>query len=145
MAVTVTGYVILRIIITHGAKEKLLSQEYLVVQQIKNTGEIPNLNPVIEVQKTEKEPDIIPSFKKETLRNEMEKDEEIFLEYSSKINILGSWYFIKIRQSTFENEDLILILALTLFILLSSAFMISFSSTIFCLAIWNLRSSRMAG
>jgi len=36
---------------------------------------------------------------------------------------------VKIRQSTFENEDLILILALTLFILLSSAFIISFSST----------------
>ena len=42
---------------------------------------------------------------------------------------MGNWYIVKIRQSSFENEDIILILALTLFILLSSVFMISFSST----------------
>ncbi len=59
----------------------------------------------------------------------MEKEDEIFLEYSSKINIGGTWYMVRIRQSKFEDEDLILILALTLFILLSSAFIISFSST----------------
>ncbi|MGB8490875.1 MAG: HAMP domain-containing sensor histidine kinase [Bacteroidales bacterium] len=129
LVMSVAGYFILRIIITQGAKERLLSEEYLVEQQIKNTGEIPNLHPVIEVQKTEKEPDIGPSFKKVTIWNEMEKEDEIFLEYSSKINIGSSWYIVKIRQSSFENEDIILILALTLFILLSSAFMISYSST----------------
>lgn len=129
LAMSVAGYFILRIIITQGAKERLLSIEYLVEQQIKNTGEIPNLHSVIEVQKTEKEPDINPSFKKVTIWNEMEKENEIFLEYSSKINIGDSWYIVKIRQSSFENEDIILILALTLFILLSSVFMISFSST----------------
>jgi signal transduction histidine kinase len=129
LVVTIAGYFILRIIIIYGAKEKLLSKEYLIEHQIKNTGEIPNLHPVIEVKKTEKEPDISPSFKKVIIWNEMEKEDEIFLEYSSKINIAGSWYIVKIRQSTFENEDLILILALTLLILLSAAFMISFFST----------------
>lgn len=126
---SVAGYFFLRIIITQGAKESLLSKEYLVKQQIKNTGEIPNLHPVIEVQKTENEPGLSPSFKKVTIWNEMEKEDEIFLEYSSKINIGGTWYIVKIRQSEFENEDIILILALTLFLLLSSAFMISFIST----------------
>ncbi len=129
VVMSVAGYFILRIIITQGAKERLLSKEYLVEQQIKNTGEIPNLHPVFEVQKTEKEPDIVPSFKKVTIWNEMEKEDEIFLEYSSKINIGGKWYIVKIRQSSFENEDIILILALTLVLLLSSAFIISFSST----------------
>jgi signal transduction histidine kinase len=129
LVMSVAGYFILRIIITQGAKERLLSKEYLVEQQIKNTGEIPNLHPVIEVQKTEKEPDIGPSFKKVAIWDEMEKEDEIFLEYSSKINIGSTWYIVKIRQSSFENEDIILILALTLLILLSSAFMISFFST----------------
>jgi len=129
LLMSVAGYFILRIIITHGAKEKLLSKVYLVEQQIQNSGEIPNLHPVIEVQKTEREPGISPSFKKVTIRNEMEKEDEIFLEYSSKINIGGSWYLVKIRQSVFENEDIILILALTLLILLLSVFMISFFST----------------
>lgn len=129
LVMSVAGYFILRIIITHGAKERLLSKEYLVEQQIKNTGEIPNLHPVIEVQKTEKEPDIVPLFKKVTIWNEMEKEDEIFLEYSSKVNIGDTWYTVKIRQSSFENEDILLILALTMFILLLSAFTISFIST----------------
>ncbi len=129
VVVTVMGYVILKIIIEYGAKEKLLSKEYLIEQQIRNTGEIPNLHPIIEVQKAETEPDISSSLKRVTIRNEMEKEDEIYLEYSSKINIAGSWYVVKIRQSTFENEDLILILALTLFILLFSAFLISYFST----------------
>lgn len=129
LVMSVAGYFILRIIITQGAKERLLSKEYLVEQQIKNTGEIPNFHPVIEVQKTEKEPAIGPSFKNVTIRNEMEKEDEIFLEYSSKINIGNTWYIVRIRQSSFENEDIILILALTLFILLLLAFIISFFST----------------
>lgn len=128
LIVSVAGYFILRIIITYGAKERLLSKEYLVEQQIKNTGEIPNLHPVIEVQKTEKEPAISPSFKKVNIWNEREEEYEVFLEYSSKINIGDTWYTVKIRQSSFENEDILLILALTLFILLLSAFMISFLS-----------------
>lgn len=129
LVMSVAGYFILRIVITQGAKERLLSKEYLVEQQIKNTGEIPNLHPVIEVQKTEKAPDLNPSFKKVTIRNEMEKEDELFLEYSSKIEIADKWYLVKIRQSSFENEDILLILTITLFILLLSAFMISFFST----------------
>ena len=129
LVVTIAGYFMLRKIIVFGAKEKLLSKEYLVEQQIKNTGEIPNLHPIIEVQKTDKEPDISPSFKKVTIRNEMEKEDELFLEYSSKINIAGTFYHVKLRQSTFENEDLLVILSLTMFILMSSVFIISFLST----------------
>ena len=128
MAATITGYFILRIIITQGTKEKLMSEEYLVEQQIRNTREIPNLHPVIEVRKTDKDQGISPSLKKVTIWNEMEEEGEIFLEYSSQINIAGSWYLVKIRQSTFENEDLILILAIMLFILLTAAFFTSFIS-----------------
>jgi len=129
LVMSFAGYFILRIIITQGARERLLSKEYLVEQHIKSTGDVPNLHPVIEVQKTEKEPGISPSFKNVNIWNEREKEDEVFLEYSSKINIGDTWYTVKIRQSSFENEDIILILALTLVLLLSSAFMISFFST----------------
>lgn len=129
LGIMVAGYFALHVIITRSAKEKLLSKEYLIERQIRNTGEIPNLHPIIEVQKTDKEPVIKPSFREVIIRNEMEKEDEIFLEYSNKIKINDSWYLVKLRQSSFENEDLILILVLTLFILLSSAFIISFFST----------------
>jgi signal transduction histidine kinase len=129
VAIIISVYFILRIIITQEAKENLLSRMYLVEQQIKNTGEIPNLHPIIEVQKATQETKLSPSFRKVKIWNELEKEDEIFLEYSGKVNIDGSWYIIKLRQFTFENEDLILILVFTLFILLSSAFTISYFST----------------
>jgi signal transduction histidine kinase len=129
VAIIISVYFILRIIITQEARENLLSRMYLVEQQIKNTGEIPNLYPIIEVQKATQETKISQSFRKVKIWNELEKEDEIFLEYSGKVNIDGSWFIIKLRQFTFENEDLILLLVFTLFILLSSAFTISYFST----------------
>jgi len=127
--VTVAGYLILHIIIIRDAKENLLTKEYLIEKQILNTGEIPNLHPIIEVQKTDDKRIIESSFRKVVIRNELENENETFLEYSNKVKINDSYYLIKLRQSAFENEDLILILALTLFTLLSSAFVISFFVT----------------
>jgi len=127
--VTVTGYSILHVIIMREAKEKLLSKEYLIEKQIGNTGEIPNLHPIIEVQKTAGNELIKPSFRKVVIKNELENENETFLEYSNEIKINDSYYLIKLRQSAFENEDLVLILALTLFTLLASAFIISFFVT----------------
>ena len=126
---TVTGYLILHVIIMREAKEKLLTKEYLIEKQIGNTGEIPNLHPIIEVQKTNDSELVKPSFREVVIKNELENEDEIFLEYSNKVKINDSYYVIQLRQSAFENEDLILILALTLFTLLSSAFVISFFVT----------------
>lgn len=129
LVVFIAGYYVLRLIIIYGAKEGLLSKQYLVEQQLKNGGVVPNLYPVVDVRAVGKEPGIVPSFREVSLHNEMENENEVFLEYSSQININGTWYLVKIRQSTFENEDLILILAITLLILLMASFIISFSST----------------
>jgi len=129
LTVTIAGYFVLHIIIMRGAKERLLGKMYLIEKEIANTGEIPNLYPIIEIQKTSEAPVIKPTFKEVIIRNEMENEDEIFLEYSKKIKVNDSWYMVKLRQSSFENEDLILILALTLFTLLSSAFIISFFIT----------------
>jgi len=129
MAMTIAGYLILRIIINEEAKESLLSKFYLIEQQMRTTGEIPGLYPVVEVQKLEQNPGITSSFSKVKIWNELEEEEEIYLEYSGMINIDGSWYIVKLRQFTLENEDLILILAFTLFILLSSTFIISYFLT----------------
>jgi len=123
------GYFVLRVISNYGARERLLSTEYLVGRQIRERGTVPSLYPLIEVRQTENEPEIVPSFKKVTIRNEIEGENEEFLEYTSKVNISGSWYLLKIRQSTIENEDLVLILAFTLLLLLAAALTISYFST----------------
>ena len=127
--VTMTGYLILHVIIMREAKEKLLSKEYLVEKQIRDTGEIPNLHPIIDVRKADGKEPIKPSFREVVIKNELENEDETFLEYSNKVKINDSYYLIKLRQSAFENEDLVLILALTLFTLLASAFIISFFVT----------------
>jgi signal transduction histidine kinase len=127
--VTVAGYLILHVIITSGAKENLLSKRYLVEKQIMNNGQIPNLYPVVEVSKTDDGTITEPVFREVIIRNEMENEDEVYIEYSEKLKVNDSYYIIKLRQSAFENEDLILVLALTMFTFLSAAFIISFFIT----------------
>lgn len=129
LLVTVAGYFMLRIIMMYGAREKLLTTMYLAERQIKSNGGVPDLDPLIEVTQCAENPGIKPSFSKVTLKNIPEDEDEEYLEYTAAFNNAGTWYTVKLRQSVFENEDLISILALTLFVLLSSAFIISFFST----------------
>ncbi len=124
--ISVSGYLILHTLIIKSTKEALLSREHFIIKQIASTGEIPNLYPVIEVNKTEDYVNLKPSFSEIVLFNELEKENEVFIEYSDNVKISGNYYTIKLRQSTFENEDLVLILALTLFILFLSAFLITY-------------------
>lgn len=129
IGVTIVGYFALHLIIMRGAKENLLSKEYLIEKQIKNTGEIPNLNPLIVVTKTDEGGNAKPSFKEVKIWNELEKENEVFLEYSNCIKVNNTYYLIKLRRFAFENEDLVLVLAIAIFILLLSAFLISFFIT----------------
>jgi signal transduction histidine kinase len=129
LAVIVADYFVLHLIIMQGAREKLMAKEILVKQHIVSTGEIPNLYPEVEVRASVNEPFVEPQFREVTIFNPVEKENEVYLEYSGKIRIKDSWYSVKLRQSVFENEDLILILVLSIFILLSAAFIISFFIT----------------
>ncbi|MDX9773487.1 MAG: HAMP domain-containing sensor histidine kinase [Bacteroidales bacterium] len=126
LAMAIAGYFIMHIIIMRGAREKLIVRETLVRQHMLNTGETPNLFPEVEVEKSDTEPVGEPLFREVTLFNPVENENEIYLEYSGKIEIKGSWYTVKLRQSVFENEDLILILALTLFVLLTASVIIPY-------------------
>lgn len=127
--VTLAGYFILKTIILKGTKENLISKEFLIRKQIIETGKIPNLFPVIEVQVANDTVQTKPLFREIEIWNERENENELFLEYSNIIRINDSGYVLKLRQSVFENEDLELILVITLFVLLSSAFLISFIIT----------------
>ncbi len=129
MGVTIGGYFILHLIILRGSEENLLSKEYLIEKQIRDTGTLPNFLPLIEVTKTDERTLVKPSFNEVIIYNELEKENEVFLEYSNTIVINNIYYLIKIRQFSFEHEDLVLALAMTLFILLLFAFIISYLIT----------------
>lgn len=117
--VSITGYFVLHIIVQNENKENLLEKEYLIKKHIMNKQEIPNLYPVIEVKQidtiTQKNKPII---KEVLLKDEFEGESESFLEYSNQIEVDGSYFDIKLRQSTFDSKDMIIILALSLFSLL---------------------------
>jgi len=125
-AVSVVGYFLLKVLIANDTKENLLEKEFLIKKQIAETGEIPTIYPIVEVSKITEKSVHKPVFKKIYIQNTIENETEPFLEYSNQFQIKNSYYSIKLRQSSFENEDLIFILALFLFILLLSAFGISF-------------------
>lgn len=129
LGVSISGYFIIQAIILNDAKESLLEREFLIKKHILKTGEIPNIYPTVEVKIIDRRVTDKPQFKEVEIENELEKELEPFLEYSSQVKI-GDWYYsIKLRQSSFERADLALILALFLFILLLSAFAISYLIT----------------
>jgi signal transduction histidine kinase len=126
IVVSVGGYFFLDALILDEAKENLLSKEDIIEKQIFETGEIPYLFPIIEINKINEITLKTPVYKEVFIKDELEQELEPYLEYSNQIKIRDSFYSIKLRQSSLERNDLILILALFIFVLLLSAFGISF-------------------
>jgi len=127
--ISIGGYFILKWIILEDTKESLLEKEIHIVGQIKETGELPNIYPIVEVKIINHQTNQQPLFREVYIEDELEHELEPFLEYSNELEIGESWYSIQIRQATFESEDLVVILSLLLFILLLSAFGISYFIT----------------
>ncbi|MFB6342287.1 sensor histidine kinase [Saccharicrinis sp. FJH62] len=124
--ISLTGYFILRITIIRGAKENLLNKADAIEKLINETGSLPNLEPGIETKQISHIETTQSEFNVIYIYNEQEDEMEPFLEYSTRLEINGKFYAIKLRQATFEFEDLIIILTITLFILLLTAFLISY-------------------
>jgi len=116
--VSITGYFVLRTIVQSENKEILLEKEYLIKKHISKKGEIPNLYPVIEVNQIDKITQKKPVMKEVIIKDEFEGESEPFIEYSNQIAVNGSYFDIKLRQSGFDSKSLIIILAISLFILL---------------------------
>lgn len=129
LVVSVAGYFILRAIILNAAKEDLLELASLVEGQILETGETPNVYPLIEVRKSQRDSTFEPSFKEVFIESKIEGELEPYLEYAYRLKIRDSFYTIQLRQLIFESEDLLYILALTFFFLLLTSFGILFFIT----------------
>ena len=124
-----SGYFILKTIILKNTKENLISQEALIEKQIAETNRIPELKPLIEVVQVSGQPVGHLEFKDVIIFNRNENETEDFTEYSNIIKVNGSYYLIKIREASIESEDLAISIAVTIFILLLGAFIISYIIT----------------
>jgi len=129
LVVSTAGYFVLKMIILEDTKESLLEKEIHIAGQITETGDLPNIFPIVEVKIISGKTVEKPVFKIVYIEDELESELEPFLEYSNELKVGETWYRIQIRQSTFESEDLVLVLSLVLFILLLAAFGISYFIT----------------
>lgn len=123
---TVSAYFVLQIILQDNAKEKLFEKEVLIKNQIYRTGETPNIYPLIEVKKEKQKTNQKQILREIEIYNTAEDEIEVFLEYVNQIKVRDAYYSIKLRQSSFESEDIKLILTGAISIILLTAFGISF-------------------
>ncbi len=126
IVVTGSAFLILNKILLHNTRRNLIEQATLIKKQIAERSELPNIYPIIEVKKDTQNSVTKPIFKKIVIKNAREDEFEEFLEYSSRIEVKNNFYSIKLRESTFESEDLVTILTGTLSILLLSVLIIAF-------------------
>jgi signal transduction histidine kinase len=124
--VTGSAFFILNKILLHNTRQNLIEQATLIKKQIAERSELPNIYPIIEVKKDTQNSVTKPTFKKIVIKNAREDEFEEFLEYSSRIEVKNNFYSIKLRESTFESEDLVSILTGALSILLLSVLIIAF-------------------
>jgi len=124
--VTVSAYFVLSSILIHITKHNLKEQEQLIEKQIDVQSILPNIYPIIEVKETTKINKPEHKFSTILIENKQEEEWEEYLEYSNTIQIKNQFYSIKLRQSTFENEDLVSILTATFAVLLLSVLIVAF-------------------
>ncbi len=118
LVVTVSSYFGLRTILLENTKNNLIEQELLIENHLKTGLVPPNVFPIIEVKKITEVKQEKPNFITISVENKLENEWEEYLEYASTIKVNDIFYEIKLRQSTFENEDLVTILTTTFGILL---------------------------
>jgi signal transduction histidine kinase len=123
---SVAGYFILYRVILDATKESLLEKKNLIISQIRATGKVPGIYPILEVKKSGRFIGSKPGFNMIMIENESEDEAEPYLEYSEEVMIGGEWYTLKLRQSAFENEDLVLIITLSFFMIITVSLGITF-------------------
>lgn len=123
---TVSMYFIVQTILLNDSKEKMVQKAGLIRRQIQKTGEIPNIYPIVEVTKQSQFKVHSVKFNQISLNNKSENENEIYLEFAEQVKIGNGYYSIKLRQRTFESEDLQLLLTLFFGFVLISVFGIQF-------------------
>lgn len=126
LIVTVSAYFVLSSMLIHITRHNLKEQEQLIEKQINVQSILPNIYPVLEVKKIPESKKSKRKFSTVSIENTEENEWEEYIEYSKSIKINNDFYEIKLRQSTFENEDLVSILTSTFAVLLLLVFVVAY-------------------
>lgn len=127
IVLSISVYFIILQIMNEETEEHLYEQAILLEKEIKETGSIPNIYPIIEtklivnnnkVQKAIIKTVFIPDFE--------ENEDEPYLELSKYITINNNTYNLKIRQSLLEKDDLLISIISSLLLILFLVFFVIF-------------------
>ncbi|MFK5889628.1 MAG: HAMP domain-containing sensor histidine kinase [Flavobacteriaceae bacterium] len=120
------SYVVISKVILLNAKEKLAEKEFMIKNEITKSGVLPQLFPLYETQKIKDSFEIKSKYKQIYLKDNLENEVELYYEYQTIVKIKDTYYLLKIRQSSVENEDLLLAIILPLLTMLFLAFTFSY-------------------
>ncbi len=121
------SFFIIKKILLNETKENLTEKNFLIKKQIKDSGILPQLFPLIIVKKTMKTTKA--EFRTVFIKNELENEEEQFLQYISTEKINGQLYQITVNQQVSETDNLILTIIIPISLLLLSTLLLSFFIT----------------
>lgn len=127
--ISIIGYFVLKYILNDELKEDIFEKEYAIIDEIKKTGNLPNIYPIIETSRISGNKIKARYYKEVYLTDEAEGEEECYLEYTNTIEVNNQYYLIKLRHSLLETNDLIIAIALPLLVLLILAFSVSYFTT----------------
>lgn len=125
LTLSILMYFIILQIINEQTEERLYEQALLIEKEIKETGNIPNIYPIIEIKQVNfntktKNTEIKTVF----ITNQEENEDEPYLQLTKFITINGKNYKLDIRKSIVEKEDLISSIILSVLISLFLIFVL---------------------
>ncbi len=123
---SVISYMVISKVLFQNAKENLVEKEFMLKNEIEKTGVLPELYPLYETTKLKDSIVIKTKYKQIYLKGAIENELEPYIEYQTVIKLKNNFYLLKIRQSSVENEDLLLAIILPLLIMLFLVFTFSY-------------------
>jgi two-component system OmpR family sensor kinase len=98
--------------------EQLILDETRIVNQLKSNKAVFSVSPIIEIRKSGSNQNSVVEITDVEVYDPLEKENEPFRELKSVKKIKGEYFEITVRHSTIENEDVLLVIGVTMLLLL---------------------------
>lgn len=98
--------------------EQLALDETRIILQLKTNNEIFSVSPILEIQAVQGFTNEFRVIKNVKVYDPIEKEKELFRELHSIVSINGNLYEIKVRHAIIENEDVLVVIGVTMLLLL---------------------------
>ncbi len=124
--ISVISYFVIRKIIEDEAKENLTERVAVIEKRIRESGILPDIYPIVKARKVVRTENIAKPFATVFISHETNDEYQKYIEYRTISKINGNYYLITVRQSVVENKELLLTIAISLFLILLLTFTITY-------------------